>query len=114
MGSAMGLRGPGRRRIPVVREEHALNISEGLQRALPMFQLLLGQTLRVEQLLGQLLLLLLRCQACSAGTAAWTSFSRCWKVEASLRLADGGLVYWRIAVAGATAREVFGFHTGGR
>lgn len=113
MRSTVGRRGPGWWRIPVVGEKHALNISEGLQRALPVFQLLLGQTLRVKQLLGQLLLLLLRCQARSDGTAAWTSFSRSWKVEAGLRLADGGLVHWRIAVAGATAREVFGFHAGG-
>lgn len=111
MRSTVGLRGPGRWRIPVVGEKHALNISEGLQRALPVFQLLLGQTLRVKQLLGQLLLL--RCQARSDGTATWTSFSCSWKVEAGLRLADGGLVHWRIAVAGATAREVFGFHAGG-
>lgn len=41
MGSTMGLLSSGWRGITVIREKHALNISQGLQRALPMFYLFL-------------------------------------------------------------------------
>lgn len=110
MGSAMGLWGPGWRGVPVIGEKHALNISQGLQRALAMFQLFLGQTLCVQELLGQLLLLLLRSQACSTRASTWSSFTRCRRVEACLRLGDRGLVNWRTGVARATAGKIFGFH----
>ena len=136
MGSWMGLWGPTCWGITVIGEEHALNIAQGLQGALAMLQLFLGQTLcvglHVQQLLGQLLLLLLLLgrQTCSARTSARTStststststrtstrtstlpsFTYWWRVEACLRLGDGGLIDWSYSVTGATAGKIFGFH----
>lgn len=116
MGSTMGLWGPRLWGITVIGEKHALNISQGLQGALAMLQLFLGQTLcvgfHVQQLLGQLLLLLLLLgrQTCSTRASTLPSFTCCWRVEACLRLGDGGLVNLSCSVTGATAGKIFGFH----
>lgn len=81
MWSTMGLWRPSWWCITVIREKHPLNISQGLQGALAMFQLFLGQTLcvglHVQQLLGQLLLLLLllRCQTCSTRASSLPSIN---------------------------------------
>lgn len=104
--------------VAVVGEEHALDVSEGLEGALAVLKLFLGQSLcvglHVEKLLGQLLLLLLLgCQTRlthSHGPRP-SSFPRLRGVHRGhalfgLRLAPRGLVTWTHGIT----RDVLGVH----